>query len=302
MAFKKRLMKVVHNPKLIFAHLLIDYGGSIPDKKYMEMLYYCYMGKKLDLEHPQTFNEKLQWLKLNCREPEFTVMVDKVKAKDYIAEKIGSQYIIPTYGVWDDPDDIDFDKLPDQFVLKCNHGSGGNVICRDKSKLDIKSAKKKLRKGLNSSFYKVGREWAYKDVPHKILAEKFLVDETGWDLKDYKIFCFNGKPTYVEVDFNRSVSHKLNPYDFDWNLLDFCDDSPSDPNANIPKPKKLKEMIDIAATLSKDMLFLRVDFYSIYDDIYVGELTLYPGSGYIQFKPMSTDLKLGKLLKLPTDK
>lgn len=271
----------------------------MPDKEYLKLFYWACMAKRLNLRNPQTLNEKLQWLKLYDRNSEYTKMVDKYAVREYIAEKIGKEYLIPLLGVWDNPDDIDFDELPNQFVLKCNHNSGrGMCICTDKSKLDIDKVKRELRSGLNEDYYKHGREWAYKNVPRKIIAEKYMVDESGIELKDYKIFCFNGKPEYVEVDFNRHIEHKLNPYDFDWNPLNFCDSSKNDYSAAIKKPSRLNDMYNIAEKLSKGFDFLRVDFYSIEDKLYIGELTLCPGSGFIQFEPCSVDLKYGKLLRL----
>ena len=272
--------------------------NSLADEKYLKKMFRLKMGRKLNLENPQTFNEKLQWLKIYDRKSIYTTMVDKYEAKRYIADLIGDEYIIPTLGVWDKFDDIDFDSLPNQFVLKCTHDSGGLVICRDKSKLDLKKAKKKIEKSLKRNFYYVGREWPYKNVKPRIIAEKYLVDESGVELKDYKIFCFNGKAEYVEVDFNRHIEHKLNPYDFEWNPLNFCDSSKNDYSADIKKPIQLEKMREIAETISRDIPFLRVDFYSIYDKVYVGELTFHPGSGFIQFEPRSIDEKYGKLLEL----
>ena len=274
----------------------------MPDWLYLKVKYRGAMGTSLDLKNPVSFNEKLQWLKIYDRKSEYTVMVDKYAAKQYVADRIGEQYIIPTLGVWENFDDIDFESLPNQFVLKCTHDSGGVVICKDKSNFDKEAAIKKLKHCYKRNYYLNTREPAYKDIKPRVIAEQFMVDETGWDLKDYKIFCFNGKPVYVEVDYNRSVKHMLNAYDLDWNFLEFCDSSPNNRDADIPKPQRLDEMLEIAKVLSKDMTFLRVDMYSIYDKIYCGELTLYPGSGFIQFNPMKTDYELGKLLRLPIDK
>ena len=270
----------------------------IPDSIYIQVLYYKLLGKKLNLTNPTTFNEKLQWLKLYDHNPEYTTMVDKYSAKKWVADRIGEEYIIPTLGVWNSFDEIDFDKLPDQFVLKCTHDSGGIVICKDKSSFNIEAAAEKLNHALKMNFYLISREWPYKNVPPRIIAEPYVLDESGVELKDYKIFCFNGKARYIEVDFNRFVDHKLNTYDFDWNPLNFCDKSKNDYSADIKKPTRLADMKRIAEELSEGTKFLRVDFYSIYDQIYVGELTLYPGSGFILFDPPETDLNLGKILDL----
>ena len=270
----------------------------LPDKLYIQLYYFAEFKKFCNLKNPKTFNEKLQWLKLNDRKPEYTMMVDKYEAKKYVADIIGDEYIIPTLGVWDKFDDIDFDKLPDKFVLKCTHDSEGLVIVKDKSKLNIAAARKKINSCLKHNFYYIGREWPYKNVKPRIIAEPYLVDESGYELKDYKIFCFNGKAEYVEVDFNRAIQHKLNPYDLDWNPLNFCDKSKNDYSADIKKPERLTDMIATAEKLSSNMKFLRVDMYSIYDKFYVGELTLYPGSGFIAFEPEEVDLKLGEKLQL----
>ena len=268
------------------------------DELYIKKMFYARLGKQIDLVNPKTFNEKMQWLKLNDRKPLYSKMVDKFEVKKYIDEVIGNGYTIPTIGIWDDFDDINFDDLPNQFVLKCTHDSGGLIICKDKSKLNIALARKKIKHCLNKNFYYYGREWPYKNVKPRIIAEPYMVDESGVELKDYKIFCFNGVPEYIEVDFNRFIKHKLNTYDFDWNPLNFGDKSENDYSANINKPNNLDLMRNIAKKLSENMKFLRVDFYNINGIVYIGELTLYPGSGFIQYNPENMDLKYGELLLL----
>lgn len=265
------------------------------------MMFFLSTGKKLNLKHPVTFNEKLQWLKLYNRRPEYTMMVDKVMGKEYVAEKVGSKYIIPTLGVWDDPDDIDFDTLPDQFVMKCNHNSGlGMCICKDKSKLDIPKVKNGLRKGLKQNYFLHGREWPYKNVPRKILAEKFMVDESGTELKDYKVFCFDGEPEVIEVDYGRYTQHKRNFYGKDWNFIKMEIQYPSDENHVIARPEKLEEMMTLARKLSKGIPHVRVDFYSINNQLYWGELTFFHGAGMEYFNPEEWNERLGKLIKLPS--
>ena len=289
------------DPYLYIIYFLgrIIHGNKNADEAYLKLLFRYRMKRKLDLSQPYALNDKLQWLKLNEFNPIYTKMADKYEVREYIADKVGEKYLIPLLGVWEKVEDVEWDKLPEQFVLKCTHDSGGVVICKDKSRFDRRAAIKKLEHCYKRNYFQNTRELAYKYIKPRIIAEKFMVDETGWDLKDYKIFCFNGKPTYVEVDFNRSVRHMLNAYDLDWNFLEFCDSSPNDKNANIKKPERLNEMIRIAEKLSENIPFLRVDMYSIFDKIYCGELTLYPGSGFIQFNPMHTDYELGKLLVLP---
>ena len=278
------------NKILIFLH--------VPDKLYLQINYFKLFHCFINFRNPKTLNEKLQWLKIYDRKDIYTTMVDKYEMKKYVEEKIGKGYTVETLGVYNSFDEINFDKLPNKFVIKCTHDSGGLVVVTDKKKLDIEAAREKINKSLKRNYYLFSREWPYKNVKPRIIIEKYMVDESGVELKDYKIFCFNGKAEYVEVDFNRFVEHKLNPYDFDWKPLNFCDKSKNDYSAKISKPKRLEDMRNIAETLSKDMAFLRVDFYSIKDKIYVGELTLYPGSGFIEFEPRSVDLKYGKKLDI----
>lgn len=292
---------LIHKPKLLAIIGLGRISFLIPDKPYLQMMYWLNMGKKLNLKNPKTFNEKLQWLKLYNRKPEYTIMVDKVKAKEYVASIIGEEYIIPTLGVWDDPDDIDFDALPNQFVLKCNHNSGtGMCICRDKSKLDIPKVKAELRKGLKENYFLHGREWPYKNVPRKILAEKFMVDESGTDLKDYKIMCFNGEVqcSFVCIDRYSQDGMKINFYDKDWNRLPFKRVYPNTDN-DVPKPRRYEDMIKLSELLGAKIPFARIDFYEINGNLYFGEITLFPGSGMEEFSPELWDEKLGKLIILP---
>ena len=279
--------------------LLYRISAVLPDKTYLKWRYRFQMGRKLDLDNPVTFNEKLQWLKLYNRRPEYTVMVDKVKAKDWVADRIGKEYIIPTLEVWAAPDEIDFNALPDQFVLKCNHNSGGLCICKDKSRLDISKVKDDLRKWLKKDYSRFGREWPYKDVPRRILAEKFMVDESGTELKDYKVFCFDGEPEIIEVDYDRFAEHKRNIYGKNWDFIDLEIQYPSDKSHEIARPEKLEEMLELARELSKGIPHLRVDFYCIDNRLYWGELTFFHGSGYERFNPEEWDERLGKLIKLP---
>lgn len=272
--------------------------NNIDDKEYLEKLFNASMGYNLDLQNPKTFNEKLQRLKLYNRKPEYTTMVDKYKVRNYIADKIGEEYLIPLIGVWDDPDDIDFDSLPNQFVLKCNHNSGlGMCICKDKSKLDINNVKKGLQKGLEQDYYLTGREWPYKNVFRKIICEKYLGDNP----KDYKFFCFNGKVHYVLVCSDRFNNLKETFFDLNWDIAPFKRPG-IDIDNYIKKPHNLENMIDLAEILSKDIPFLRVDFYEVENKIYFGELTFYPASGFSPFEPNEWDHKLGELIELPENK
>ena len=271
------------------------------DETYLKLRYNCIMGKKLNLDNPVTYNEKLQWLKLYDRKPEYTKMVDKYEAKKYVADIIGEEYIIPTLGVWDNVNDIDFDTLPNQFVLKCTHDSGGLVICKDKAELDIENAKNTLNHFLNRNFYSVHREWPYKDVKHRIIAEKYMEDESGKDLKDYKFFCFNGEPKllYISEGLSDHSTAKISFADMDYNIAEFKrnDFKPFD---ELPKkPINFEKMKELAKVLSKDRAFIRVDFYEINKKIFFGELTFFPCSGYLPFDPEKYDKILGDWITLP---
>lgn len=280
-----------------FPHLY----SIIGDKLYLKLAYWARMGKKLNLKNPQTFNEKLQWLKLNDRKPIYTTMVDKYEAKKYVADIIGGEYIIPTLGVWDKFEDINFDKLPDQFVLKCTHDSGGLVICKDKSNLDLQSARKKINKSLKNNYYLYCREWPYKNVKPRIIAEKYMVDESGVELKDYKFFCFNGKVRCFKIDFDRYVNHRANYFDRNKSALLFGESAYlPDYNKSLSIPNNIDEMIFLAEKFSVEISFLRVDFYDINGKIYFGEFTFYPASGFGAFSPESADLMLGDWLNLKT--
>ena len=264
-------------------------------------MYKVKMGKRLDIENPQTYNEKLQWLKLYDRKPIYTLMVDKYEVKKYVANIIGEEYIIPTLGVWDRFDDIDFSRLPNQFVLKCTHDSGGLVICKDKSQFDISAAKKKINKCLKHNYYYFNREWPYKNVKPRIIAEQYMVDESGYELKDYKFFCFNGIPKAMFIATDRSDPNEDTKFDFfdmDFNHLPFTNGHPNAKH-EIAKPSKFCDMKTLAARLSRDMPQIRVDLYNINGKIYFGELTFFHWSGMVPFVPEEWDYKFGEWLQLP---
>ena len=271
----------------------------IPDKLYLKIKFYCRMGKRLNLKNPQTFNEKLQWLKLYGRRPIDTVLSDKYAVKEYITKTIGPEYVIPLLGVWDKFDDIDFDKLPNQFVLKCTHDSGGIVICKDKSKMDIKAAKKKLEKSLMIDYYVYSREKAYKNIPRRIIAEQYMEDAESSELKDYKFFCFDGEVKFFKIDFGRFVEHRANYYTPQGELLSLGEEKfPPNPNAQVVVPQNLETMVELAEKLSKGKPFVRVDFYDVANHIYFGEFTFSPGSGMNKLKPEGWDEKIGEWIKL----
>ena len=274
-------------------------GKIIPDKLWIQIKYFQFFHKFCNLKNPQTFSEKLQWLKLYDRKPEYTMMVDKYKVREYIKEKLGEEYLIPLLGVWDDPDEIDFDTLPNQFVLKCNHNSGlGMCICKDKSKLNISRVKAELRKGLAQDYFLTGREWPYKDVPRKIICEKYMVDESGYELKDYKFFCFNGIPKIMFIASDRSTSPTFDFYDMDFHHL-AIKNGHENSKKTLKKPQNFELMKELAVKLSKGYPQLRVDFYEINGKIYFGELTFFHWSGMVKFEPEEWDDKLGSYIRLP---
>lgn len=274
--------------------------NGLSDKVYLKLLFRAKMGKRLNLKNPQTFNEKLQWLKLYDRKPEYTRMVDKNEAKKYVAERIGEEYTIPTLGVWDRFEDIDFDSLPDQFVLKCTHDSGGLVICRNKSMLDIEAAKNKIQKCLKRNYYYQNREWPYKNVKPRIIAEAYMEDEATAELRDYKFFCFDGQVKALFIATERASKTEETKFDFfdeDFNHLSFTN---GHPNATaIPeKPVNFEKMKELAGKLSEGVPHLRVDFYEVNGRIYFGELTFSHWSGMMPFEPEEWDEKFGRWIEL----
>lgn len=276
----------------------------MPDEKYLKARFRSVFGRELDLDRPKTFNEKLQWLKLYDRKPEYTIMVDKYLVREYIAETLGEEYLIPLLGVWDRPEDIDFDALPDSFVLKCNHNSGtGMYICKDKRQMDKGKVIRGLNKGLKEDYYLLGREWPYKDVPRKIICEKYMQDGVRDDLMDYKFMCFNGRVECVFVCTDRFSEKGLRVTFFDryWNRMPFERHYPK-ADYEIAKPIGIEKMISLAERLAKDLPFVRVDLYEINGAVYFGELTFFPGNGYEEFEPEQWDETLGSWIELPKKK
>lgn len=278
-----------------------DPNLSLDDKKYIiEHQFEQAVGYKSNIDNPRSFNEKMQWLKLYNEDPLLTKCADKYLVREYVKEKIGEEYLIPLLGVWDSPDEIDFDKLPNQFVLKVNWGSGQNIIVKDKSKLDIKEAKAKLKEWLkpHSNHYYFGFEWCYKNIQPKIIAEKYIEQIDG-NLLDYKIFCNNGNPSFLFVGIDRHKDLKFNFYDLDFNLLPFKQHYDVS-NKKIQKPECFQEMLNVAKKLSKDFLHARIDLFLIGNKIYFGEITFYHFNGMEPFEPVEWDYKLGEMLTLPT--
>lgn len=276
--------------------------AMLPPKAFVITKYYLYNHKWLNLNVPQTYNEKLNWLKLYYHNPLYTTLVDKVLVKEYVVKKIGREHIIPTLGHWDSFDEIDFDKLPNQFVLKTNHDSGGIVICKDKATFDKEAAKKKLMKSLKHDYYRFSKEWPYKNVKRQILAEQYMEDESGFELKDYKWFCFDGEAKILFIASDRQVKEvetKFDFFDVDFNHLPIIN---GHPNAvlPIPKPNGFEKMKELAQILSNGLPHVRIDFYDVNGQIYFGEMTFYHNSGFAVFEPDRWDKTLGSWIKLPT--
>ena len=297
-----KYIEFIFNPR--FRHSILNSRGvykNVSDRKVIEKEFKLTFGRKLDLDNPQTFNEKLQWLKLYNRKPIYTTMVDKYEAKKYVADIIGEEYIIPTLGVWDRFEDIDFDALPDQFVLKCTHDSGGLVICKDKSKLDIGKAEKKIKKSLVRDYYLYSREWPYKDVKPRIIAEKYMEDSETQELRDYKIFCFDGEVKALFIATDRGSQTEETKFDFfdeNYNHLPFTN---GHPNAKIlpQKPEQFELMKELASKLSEGIPHMRVDFYEVDGKVYFGELTFFHWGGLVPFEPEEWDYTFGSWIKLP---
>ena len=292
----EKLKKILFNPRFILLILLHKFSRLITnDELYIRIEYFLYMGRRLNLNPPTTFNEKLQWLKLHDRNPTYTQMVDKYEVKKNISNILGEEYVIPTLGVWDSFDDVNFEELPDQFVLKCTHDSGGIVICKDKSSFDINKAKKTLNKFLRRQYYYEHREYPYKNIKPRIIAEKYMVDESGTELKDYKFFCFCGKPKMLFILTDRFIDTRLDFFDDKFEHLPF---ERGYPNAEkeIRKPENFEQMLDIAAKLSQNIDFVRIDLYNINGKIYFGEFTFTPGNGMEPFTPEDWDRKVGEWL------
>lgn len=305
----KKIIKIIKNfftnPLLRFGYLTkIGFYNKMSDEKYIKKEFKLRMGYNLDLQNPQTFNEKLQWLKLNDRNPTYTKMVDKYEVKKYVASIIGEKYIIPTLGVYNDFDDIDFNKLPNQFVIKCTHDSGGLVICKDKSKLKITKVKRKINEFLERKYFYIHREWPYKNVKPRIIIEKYMCTKKQKELIDYKFFCFNGEPKlmYLSEGLENHETARMSFYDMDFNLIDCKRKDYKQLDYTPKKPKTFEQMKEFASILSKDIPHVRVDWYEINGKLYFGELTFFTCSGFIPFETEEWNYKMGEMLELPEKK
>lgn len=271
----------------------------IPDELYLKIVFKAETGYKLNLKNPMTYNEKIQWLKLYDRKPEYSIYADKYLVRKYIENKIGYDYLIPLLGVYENTNEIKWQVLPNRFVLKCTHGSGSNIICKDKANLDIDEAMFKLKKWMHKSWYDFGREWSYKNIIPRIICEAFLKTEDGKSPIDYKFMCFNGEPKLIQVHIDRfSNSYTNDFYDINWCKTKI---SQGVPNSDIvvPKPKAFDEMYEIAKKLSESMAYVRIDFYEYEGQVKFGEITMYPTSGFTNFGRYEDDLELGSWINLP---
>lgn len=277
----------------------VKYGMRfIPDKIYIEIYYFLRFKKFINFKNPQTYNEKLNWLKIYDRNPLYTKLVDKYEVKEYVANLIGKEYIIPTLGVWDHFDEINFEELPEQFVLKCTHDSEGLVVVKDKANLNKKYAKEKIENALKYNFYYIGREWPYKNIKPKIIAEQYMEDKIDKELKDYKFFCFNGEPKAMFIASERNIGQtKFDYFDLDFNHLDIVQHYPNSAET-IKKPINFNKMIELSKKLSKNLKHARIDFYEVDGKIYFGEITFFHFSGFMPFEPSKWDEKFGEWLSL----
>lgn len=292
-----KLKNFIKNPRIIYIYLASNgLLKWIPDKQYLEIMFKARMGYNLNLNNPQTFSEKLQWIKLNKREKKWSKMVDKYEVREYIKNVIGEKYLIPLIGVYNTFEEINFDKLPNKFVIKCTHDSGGLIICKDKSKLNIEEAKRKINKCLKRNYFYWSREWPYKNVKPRIVCESFISDSNDTP-DDYKVLCFNGKAKLIELHRGRFDNHTQDFYDINWKKTGI---SQGYTNSNIiyEKPEKFEEMIFLSEKIAKNIPHVRIDWFIVKGKLYFGEITFFDGSGMEPFDNKSDDYLLGSWIKL----
>ncbi len=305
-SFKRALNYLLHDRARLADSVVARLRFLFPDKLYLSLRFRCRMGYWINWKNPKTFSEKIQWLKIYDRKPEYTTMADKYAVKDYVARRIGKEYVIPTLGVWDKPEDIEWEKLPEKFVLKTTHGGGGNgvIICRDKANFDRRAAVRKLAKAFKADIYSGFREWPYKNVPRRIIAETLLEDDGAGphpkDLWDYKFFCFGGEPKYCQVIRDRNARETIDFYDMTWKHMPFVGLKPAVENGlkPVPAPPHFDALKNICRELSRGIPFARIDLYCVNAKNYFGEITFFPASGMGTFVPEEWNEKLGNLLKL----
>lgn len=303
MSLNRKICEVIKNPLLFWIFLanrgFFDY---MDDEKYLAIRYRCILKRKLNINKPLSFNEKLQWLKIHDRKAVYESMVDKCNAKAFAASRIGENYIIPTYGVWDSFDDINFDALPNSFVVKCTHDSGGIVIVKDKSKINYKKMKSKINTMLEKNFYRFGREWPYKNLHPKIIIEEYLHDATNPNysegLIDYKFYCFNGIPKFLYISYglDNHDTASISFVSLEWERLPFYRLDYKQFSTLPKKPNCFEEMISISKLLAQNTKFLRVDLYEVDNKVYFSEMTFYPCSGFMPFNDYKYDLEIGNYI------
>lgn len=283
--------------------------NNVPDEEYLKKLYKVKVGRELNLENPQTFTEKLNWLKVYDHNPRYTMLADKYQVREWVAETIGEEYLVPLLGVFDSADEINFDLLPDKFALKCTHNSGeGMCLCRDKSQLDTDNVVRRLNIALKKNYYQAGREWAYKNIVPRIICEEMLecerVDELFNTIINYKFYCFDGEPRFLYVAIDNTENGKkngtkLNILDLNWEKTPFYRTDHAPINDEIKKPADFDKMIDISRKLAAGFPFARVDLYYVNDKIYFSEMTFCPGAGIAPFFPQEWERKIGDWITLP---
>ena len=300
----KNLHYYIVNKEARKLKMLNTFGKCLSDEQFTKIIYKIKVGKKLNLLHPKTYTEKIQWLKLYDRKPEYTQMQDKLAVREYIEKTIGSEYLIPLLGVWYDANDIDFNALPNQFVLKCNHDCASVIICRDKTSLNIEQAKKKLNECLHKNYYESSREWAYKNIKPCIIAEKFMSDDGESFLVDYKFFCFSGKARmlYVGTGQPHTNEQRIDYFDIDFNHLPIKRGAIPWAQNEPAKPEGFEKLVSLAEKLSDSIPFIRVDLYYINNHPYFGEFAFYPSAGLAEFSPYEWEEKVGSWIQLPQHK
>ncbi len=297
--FRRKIQTFIKKPETLFIKLLYFLSPMFSDRLYLKLLFPLKVGYKLNLKKPKTYNQKLQWLKLNFREKYLTKLVDKYAVKEHVKKEIGEEHVIKNYGVWDEFDQIDFNKLPNQFVLKTTHDQGGVVLCKDKSTFNLEGAKKKINRHLNNNIFNRTREWPYKNVEPRIIAEEFIVDESETELRDYKFFCFHGEPKalFIATERQKETEVKFDYFDIEFNHLDIVQVHPKS-GKTFSKPKNYDLMVEIARKLSKGLPHVRIDLYNVNGRILFGEYTFFHHEGMKPFHPKEWDYKFGSWIDL----
>lgn len=297
----KKVIKNIKNPYIVISKIIEGRAKFLSDKNYLNIHYRASFKKNIDWNNPSSFNEKLQWLKVYDRKDIYSKLVDKYEVRNIIKSKIGEDYLIPLLGVWESFDEINFDNLPNQFVLKCTHDSGSVIICKDKTKFDRERAKKKINEWMSINYYWKKREWPYINIKPRIIAEELMLDESSQELKDYKFFTFNGEPRFLYIASDRNKENedvKFDYFDIDFQRINVRQSAHENSNYIFSKPEKFEEMIEISKILSKGIPQVRMDFYVVNGKIYFGEYTFFHHSGLVPFIPESFDYVLGDLIKL----